>query len=301
MALEASRTIGGGCLRGMAIQLGAVVLVISLLGCCGGLGILLPVSDELRPLAVGGGLMGGMTLAIVLAICFWLWNRRRIANRVDAAFLPLGLSGSGLLTIGRQYHGEIDGRRVDAYFNKGPSLEIYVAADTGAAFQVGQDRQIVRSAARAVGNTALPVDDPRFDSLVVIAKDTEWAVRVLEDGVVRDGLVAAMETGGRAQVRNFSVTPEALYLQVRSIGLTDITEDRVGSVVRGMVALAPVLEAAPPPAVAQVASAMQRQMRVGRSDFNRKVMMWTLVGVGVLVGVTVLVFGTLGVVFLVSP
>jgi len=302
MALEASRTFGGGCLRGLAMQLGAMVLVVGLLGCCAGLGALLPVSNDLRPLAVGGGMMGGMMLAMVLAIGFGLWNRRRIAGRVDAAFLPLGLSGAGLLTIGRQYHGEVDGRRVDAYFNKGPTLEVYVAAATGADLRVGQDRQIARSAANLMGTEAHPVDDPRFEGLVVFAKDGEWADKVLVHAAVRDGLVGVMETDGRAQIRNFAVTPEALYLQVRSIGLNDITEDRVGAVVRGMVGLASALELAPPPAVPLVASAMQRQMRVGRSDFNRKIIKWTLAGFGMLtVVLTVCMVVALGVLFLTAP
>jgi hypothetical protein len=56
-------------------------------------------------------------LGAMLAYAGWVFTQRR--RQLDAAFSPLGLAGSGLNLTGRQYHGTLQGRRVDVYYTPG--------------------------------------------------------------------------------------------------------------------------------------------------------------------------------------
>jgi hypothetical protein len=75
---------------------------------------------------------------IVVGVGVWVAiDSWRLARNLDLSFNPLGLNGKPFLYYGRQYHGTIPGRLVDAYFHREPSLDFYIACDVNTRLGIG--------------------------------------------------------------------------------------------------------------------------------------------------------------------
>ena len=140
-------------------------------------------------------------------------TQNEFKQSIDAAFDALNLSGSGYLMNHRQYHGTIQGRRVDAYYkmampgragHRGTtnSLTIYLSARLNVRVYIGAhvtagDERILRQFHRSM----MTVDDPAYDHLSVSAPDEIWARAV----GMRDILVH----------RYFAIDPDAVWEAVQ--------------------------------------------------------------------------------------
>ena len=79
---------------------------------------------DVRGLILAGSLGVTVLAAFGLTSIISLWLLANRARALDAAFTPLGLGGKMFLLNGRQYHGTHGERQVDAYFYRGPALDL---------------------------------------------------------------------------------------------------------------------------------------------------------------------------------
>lgn len=129
-------------------------------------------------------LMAAIGVGLYVAATYLIRTR---AVALDAAF---GFLGPGVQTsvVGRGWAGEHAGRQANAWFSKGPQLELYLSATTHARVGASRDNQLARFAAGALDREPIAVD-----GLVVIGPDAAWAARWLEQPGVRDALPVLLQ------------------------------------------------------------------------------------------------------------
>ena len=272
------------------MQVVAVGLALALLCCCGGVAAFAPVDQDLRPFLLVASLIGWVVASMVGVMAFAVINRQRIARRVDAAFAPLGLQGESQMTIGRQYHGTVAGRRLDGYFQKGPSVELIVQAHSGTRVAVAPGGAFVRAVQGAFGKERFDAGWPELGDASVSAEEAAWARDLLADPEARQA-VAELLGGGQAALRVVSVQPGAVALVVRGSSLAIVDGDRIPSAVAALGRLAARVEAQPPPQRWMEPSPMQERLRARRPGPRLAVgvAVGTVLFVGILSGVVILV------------
>jgi len=230
--------------------------------------ITLPVSDNQR-LSIW---LFGFGLLILLVIAgILLWRNRAIRRRmtvVDAAFSPLGLTGKGYLWNGRQYHGLYQGRQVDVYFYRGPSLDIYLAAQLNTRMGVGMKAYLSRLGSKTPGLTELSINDPGFSQLGIYCIDQVWGRALLADARARSIILHMSLPGQGLEFRNLLFQPEAIQFKVHHIYMESIYAENIRASVDGLLYLAGTAESLPAPQVTAVASDMERRARLSRSDYT---------------------------------
>ncbi|NOY24488.1 MAG: hypothetical protein GXP62_01310 [Oligoflexia bacterium] len=180
-------------------------------------------------------LVGGVLL---LGLGFGVWNRRRIARWLDAAMLSLGLNGRPYTLIGRQYHGEVQGRAVHARFRKGPAFELAVECDARTRMTASAGNALNRRADTAISHPALDAGD-----IVFRAGDPAHARALLERPGVVDALVRLSGRQGIAWARNVIVLPHAIKLNLHRVGMGAITAESVQSWHHDLLLIARALDA----------------------------------------------------------
>lgn len=100
-----------------------------------------------------------------------LWRK----TRLDALFVPLGLTGRAYQTSFRQYHGIVQERQVDVYFYRGPMLEIEVSTTLQTRLGVTGQQADTRFFANLAGRQPLVFADPALNDLIIFALDETWA------------------------------------------------------------------------------------------------------------------------------
>jgi hypothetical protein len=128
-----------------------------------------------------------------------LWRR----TKLDALFVPLGLTGRTYQTSFRQYHGTVQGRQVDVYFYRGPVLEIEVSTTLQTRLGVTGQQADTRFFANLVDRQPLVFADPALSDLTIFALDETWARSLLAvpDAVeLLHRLIALNSTFTRQQV-----------------------------------------------------------------------------------------------------
>jgi len=108
--------------------------------------------------------------------------------KLDALFLPLGLTGKAYQTSFRQYHGNVGGRHVDVYFYRGPVLEIEVNSTLQTRLGVTDQHSDSQFLASLVGQQPLSSDGPALNDLTVFSADEVWAQSLLAVPEVVDTL-----------------------------------------------------------------------------------------------------------------
>lgn len=289
MASGYGRAVGGGCLRGLLVQLVVMGIAIGALFCCAGLAALAPVDRDLRPMLVVVTMMGWLVAMVGGAFVFAVVNRRRIARRVDGAFAPLGLRGEPQMTIGRQVHGEVGGRRLDAYFQKGPSLELILQARAGTRVALAPGSAFVRMVQGATGKDRFDAGWPELAEVSVSADEGAWARALLADPPARAALASLLHDGEPA-LRVASVQPGAVALVVRGSSLDIVDGDQVPRAVAALAALAERVEAQPAPATWQEPSPLSQRLRQRRPGPGLALIVAgaTVVGVTILSGLVAL-------------
>lgn len=172
------------------------------------------------PLVLGGGLLS-------LGLGFGLWNRRRIARWLDEAMAPLGLDGAAYMMLGRQYHGEVDGRPVHATFNRGPVFQLTVECNARTRFVVARGNMLNRRVSGVMDYE--PVTHPLLASHDIIcnAKDPGWTGRLLDQPGVAEVVERLVRKEGYAWIRNLVVTPHAIKLHLHRVGMGAVTAEHV--------------------------------------------------------------------------
>lgn len=229
----------------------------------------LPLPRRLDPgYAVAGALVLFSVLGVGGAAAFSIWMVFRRARRLDSAFTPLGLTGSAYFMNGRQYHGTVQGRRVDVYFYRGPALDIYVASPLKTRSMIGP-RDSVGTAVNSMFNRRpIPFDDPELAPLNVFGQDEEWTRALLAEPAARDILLRLTGGGGPIELRQVHVQPDGLLLRHYRTKESSVTPESARRWLDDLRGLARLAEALPPPRQTVEASKAERNARVNRDAFT---------------------------------
>jgi len=207
----------------------------------------------------------GLLLAGVLA-----WGFAGIRSRarlLDAAFAPAGLSGRSYGLIGRQYHGLIRGRPVDAYLERGPTLEIYVASNLGTRMAVGTRDDLGLGLARTLNQQPLEIADPNFRNLSASTKDETWTRDLLADPHAREILLRLAQAEGPYELRHVVIQPDALVLRLVRPLMSSLNPANLHGWTDDLLALARIAETLPPPRERLEPSRLERNSRTNRGAF----------------------------------
>ena len=239
----AASKIARARLRGRLIQLGS--LVVSVPVALLNLAIILLAANN-APAGAGvvfamGVAFGSIGTTVVLpamvlgglAILVRAW-------RLDPAFAALS-RGKQVSLVGRGWVGEHAGRQVNAWFSKGPQIEIYVAGDTGAVAGVGQDSRMASFAARAFGLESFEVGD-----YVAGGRDLDWTRRWLEQPGVREALDVLLAEDGRT-LRSVAVLPDCVRFVARFVAYSQVTPEATAAWMAAATTCVVAAEAVGPP------------------------------------------------------
>ncbi|MBN1955149.1 MAG: hypothetical protein JW900_08885 [Anaerolineae bacterium] len=276
-----------GYLRGFGLYIVVSVSALCLLAALAGVGALLvPLLDDLVDNAelwvMIGVLILWATLSFSVTLLIVVVTLVRRARQLDAAFAPLGLPGKLYLSNGRQYHGTVAGRRVDAYFHRGPILEVYVEAPFRTRVSIGTRDSLARSVGRLVQRQPLAADNPDFAHLDVYALDERWAQDLLYQPQARAALLRLTASSGSRDIRQVIVAPESIAFYLRYARVDEVSPEHVQQWMDDLLALVRVAENLPAPTQTAEATRLERKGRTERSSFFLPVLLGVLGLAGVL-------------------
>ena len=233
-------------------------------------------------------LVGCIALFFVVSMAVTLaWGITSILNRahrLDEAFLPFGLRGKSYLTVGRQYHGALQGRRIDVYFYRGPVLEIILETPIRTRLGITQKERTTSILAGFMGRTPLTINDPRFNRLTLFANDEDWAYALLANRQVSDlilNLAAENPQSGSFELRQLLFEPGSLMLRLYHTREESITPENVRSWLGSLQELAQVIQNLPPPSVMVDETPLQHTSRTNRNAYSLPAALFVLTLIGV--------------------
>jgi hypothetical protein len=245
-------------------------------------GILLALGIGLAGLVVLTGLLpiqpsqriyvwvGGMLFLFFLVVGgLFVWSTHMLRQRaahLDAAFNQLGLPGKAYLWNGRQYHATLSGRQVDAYFSRGPSLVIYIAAQLNTRLGIRLKGSLSQMASAALNRPELITSDPELAHLGIFPLDERWGRALLVDPQAKAAILRLTSAETAFEFRNLLFQPEAIQFQIHRIHLSGICAENLRIWVNDLFTLAKIAESLPSPTVTSMASAIERKTRSNRGD-----------------------------------
>jgi hypothetical protein len=191
----------------------------------------------------------------------------RQAARLDAAFKPQGLAGKAYLLNGRQYHGLRGGRQVDAYFYRGPSLDLSLGAAVHTGLGVGSKSWLSTALAGAANQAPLETGDPAYASLNIFPVDETWSRALLAEPQAKAALLRLAANQIALEMRRVSLEPEAVRLHVRRLPLSAFTAENVGQWLNDLSTLAQTAESLPAPQLTAPPSGVTRQSRAQMNQY----------------------------------
>lgn len=278
-------------LRGCALQIVISILVVALSVPC--IFVPLYIANNTRSNTTAFWIMVIPMSAFVLlllggSIGVGLFFLVRRASQLDEAFTPLGLEGKMYLTNGRQYHGTVQGRRVDIYFYRGPTLEIYVEANIKSRIGIGVKSSIGAAVAGMINKQPLDLGDADYAPFNIYANDPGWARDIFADPAFKQAAVRLATNPTSYGLYNLIIAPSAVQIQRRYISTNAITPESVREWINDLIALARMIEAQPAPQKIEEESASSRKMRIDRDAFN---LPWILGTIGFFVMMAVCLGG----------
>lgn len=262
---------GAAYLRQLLLTAGVSAVVIPLACVC--IGVPLYVTQNGRygdttnllilivPMVGFGLLLLGGSVGLA---AFILLRRRR---QLDEAFTPIGLAGKMYLIQGRQYHGRVGGRQVDAYFYRGPTLELFLGTPLKTRIGLGAKDRVGQALAGLLKRQPVSLNDADFDRLSLYALDEAWAHDLVSDLSAKAALLRLTTEATGFEIRQFHLQPEAFWLRLYHTDLKLITADNLRQWLGDLQAVARVAEALPPPQQTAEASSLERNTRSHRNAF----------------------------------
>lgn len=192
----------------------------------------------------------GTVLLLVLPLLVGAWWVERRKRKLDEVFGSLGLAGQPFALQFRQYHGVVEGRRVAAFFARGPrlTLEVSTAVCTRLGIAAGAGDTGVLAA--LAGKRPLSFASPDFHGLQVFAAEEEWARRLLGHPAAPGLVSRLLRFPGTWARRQVVLRPGTFALQLHlTTGLFrwDLSPAMVRELVDALGALAGCAESVPPP------------------------------------------------------
>jgi len=283
---------GAGCGQSLLIRLFAAALVGLAMLVCIGLAAIVPLPagvdrQMVLLLAFMAAVLGSIALTLVGAVGVVVWRGRRL----DAAFAPLGLTPSQYLLNGRQYHGQVNGRQVDIYFYRGPTLDVHVGTPLRTRLSIGRRDRVGLALAGLANRQPLPLADPQLANLAVFPLDAAWAQGVLAEPAVRDLVLRLMDDtapgAGAFEIRQLLLQPEALLLRHYRTRAGGQTAEAVRGWLNDLSALLRLLETAPPPTATAEAGGLERTLRSDRNTLTTRIYLITFGVLGVMLACAV--------------
>lgn len=227
--------------------------------------------------------LGAVALAAV-------WVSRRRARPLDDALAPLGARGRQHGPVMRSWHGTLGTRRADAWFGKGPQLELYLDVDAATRLAVGVPGRSGTALARRFGREPLAGDGlPLPPGAAVYAEDEPWARRLLAVPGVAGALTALLAQDGRT-LTSLGIEPASIHYLRRFDPLAELRRERVESWLEHLETVARAVERLGPSLAGETPSRLERWARHHRGRTLRKALAWVLVvGGGVFVAIVALV------------
>ena len=204
---KAGRAYLRGCLTTAVVAAVGAVLGSGLLICV----LLLIRGGEVEPrsprfaLALAmPAIFIGLTLAVMAV---WVLKR---ARRLDRAFAPWRLSGRQAGAVMRSWHGEIEGRAFDAWFQRGPTIELYLGCAAATRGTIHRGGALIRLVDRTLGSREPLTPSPlALDGVSVYADDPRWMRRLLARQEARQAVAELLRETPRAAAA-VSVVPNAV-------------------------------------------------------------------------------------------
>jgi hypothetical protein len=251
--------------------------------------ITLPITTDQRLFIVMGGFLFFLCLMVAGVLIWGGWRRNQYNQKLDAAFVPMGLPGKVYLWNGRQYHGVLNGRQVDVYFYRGPSLEIYIASQLHTRLGIGLKGRINQFASNRLNLPELVMGDPRLAHLGIFSLDEGWGRELLSQSPAMEAILRLTLLQPGLEFRNLLFQPEAVKFQLHHINIDTITPENLHAWVSDLTELIRIAEALPLPHVTDKATAMENKARLRRSDLTLPI-----------VGITCGVIGLFASIFIVA-
>ena len=202
-------------------------------------------------------------LMAALALPAVIWVRLRAA-RLDRAFAPWRLRGRQAGPVMRSWHGEIGGRAFDAWFHKGPTIELYLGCSPATRGVIHRGGPLIRALARAVESrramTPPPLD---LAEVSVYADDEVWTRRLLDRTRARAAVTALLRETPRAAAA-VTVAPDAVRYLRRYLPLAEIEAGNLRRWVGELETLAGEIDAQGPSADGREATRLEAWARTAR-------------------------------------
>lgn len=255
-----------GCLGGLLWQLVAALAALVFVGLFFAVMLtstLLPVEPWLQS-ALGGGLILLFLFGFVAATFAFALSRARV---LDPAFAALGIRGRALGLNGRQYHGSVRGRRLDAtYFrgargSLGPVLEVHVECRVMTKLALGTRTGAGTFLGGLLGLTELRLPDADYARFVASASEPEFATALLSNPRVKAELLALLVDPRDEEMRTFSLRPGVVSFTRRFFDAGALSGAELRRTSDALLALAELAEASPAPRVVEAPSALEQSLR----------------------------------------
>ena len=231
-------------------------------------------------------LMMAALLVVVVAVV------RLRARRLDRAFAPWQLCARQAGAAMRSWHGEIGGRAFDAWFHRGPTLELYLACTPATRGVIHRGGALVRALSRAVASREpmepRPVD---LEGASVYADDPAWMERLLARPDVR-AAVGALMAETRRTASGVFVAPDAVRYLRRFLPPAELDADNLRRWIAGLEALAAAVDGIGPSTDSLAATKAEVWARTSRDRYLNAILL--ALGLGLLLAMALLfVFGWL--------
>jgi len=262
------RALARGALRSCAVSIVGLVfglgLVSTTLWVAGGRNA---SADSYRPLlavAVPSVLISAM---VALGMLFVAVRNRRI-NR---AFADLEVKGHQVSCVTRGWHGTFAGRTLDAWFRKGPTLELYIGCAAATRGGIARTGELALKIARSLTSRRPlePVPD-EVPGCTVYADDPEWMRRLLAEPGVEEALARLLAETERVSPM-LSVAPNAVHYMRRFGPLAELTRENLHSWLGDLERLAGAIDGIGPSRSAEQPSQVEEWARIRR---GRRFLPW---------------------------
>ncbi len=266
------------CLIWILIQLVFVLLILCVLA-----SLLFPLSSSSgsadQALLLIPAAICGLAAVISAGVIAWgVWANRSRAIQLDQAFQPYGLVGSQYLTIGRQFHGVHRRRNIDVYFNRGPTLEIYVSTPVRTRLGIGTRNLVASLAGGLTNRQPLQTDDPDYAGLYFYPLDEAWSRKLIADPQVKAAILRMVADDiGPGAVRSLILRPGALHVTQRYFHTEIITPENVHDWMEDLFTIVEAAERLPDPEFVAEPGRLERYSQANRGKLILPAILITLV------------------------
>ncbi len=195
------------------------------------------------------------------------------SRRLDRAFAPWGVRGRQAGAVMRSWHGEIGGRSFDAWFHKGPTLELYLGCEPATRAVIRRAGRLASAFARAF-EAREPISPPPLDlaGVSVVAEDEDWMRRLLSRSAAAAAVTALLEESPRAAALVF-VAPDAVRYVRRFMPVSEVEPDNLRTWLADLERLAAAVDAVGPSPTAVRPTRLETWARTARDRFLNAVLL----------------------------